>query len=604
MLLSHARLPLRCLRPSLRAFWDGYSRRRGTSSRDLQATLRRAMRFAALRLVAAALEEVQACAELPSSALYVLPFSQQMMQRPRRAADLCGLGAWWPTHDRLPRAGRGCAPRRLGHIADVVRLVRHPVAAAAARRLAASPPATARRYLVDTLDDVLYRSFYTQGGPVPSQPDRGPARPDDVFVRALSEANNGSGGWERGWRVAHVDGETVHVERDGLAVRAPLADCHTADGRCAVGAAVSLRRPKELDAGAPGFYLALGDSTPALGRDKPELRVYFNVAAAGAQPLVAMSTSLLNRARIPFNLKILDDPGAFARCDAAVLYLEQRRFNDARGPLAAIAAACQPHLRTETPAFTQPITPGIAVGEHLPSLGSSFGSSRCRFVAEGIVAQPMNGASAGSPIASQPSRGASLTTASTSTPRTAPRDRRRPMRSDAFLEVAARLAHEVATTAIWCDRRCNWVAAVEGSRASGRAALATLGPDLYGGTSGVALFLAEAGVRLDDERLRATARGAIQLALDQVDRIDTPVQDGLYSGRLGVAYASVRVAALLGAADVQARAFESIDAWWRDGRRSQSSDLMSGIAGAVVGLVTVGRLQPCMVAKPCSSGTS
>ena len=252
--------------------------------------------------------------------------------------------------------------------------------------LAASPPATARRYLVDTLDDVLYRSFYTQGGPVPSQPDRGPARPDDVFVRALSEANNGSGGWERGWRVAHVDGETVHVERDGLAVRAPLADCHTADGRCAVGAAVSLRRPKELDAGAPGFYLALGDSAPALGRDEPELRVYFNVAAAGAQPLVAMSTSLLNRARIPFNLKILDDPGAFARCDAAVLYLEQRRFNDARGPLAAIAAACRPHLRTETPAFTQPITPGIAVGEHLPSLGSSFGSSRCRFVAEGIVA--------------------------------------------------------------------------------------------------------------------------------------------------------------------------------------------------------------------------
>ena len=29
--------------------------------------------------------------------------------------------------------------------------------------LAASPPATARRYLVDTLDDVLYRSGQTQG---------------------------------------------------------------------------------------------------------------------------------------------------------------------------------------------------------------------------------------------------------------------------------------------------------------------------------------------------------------------------------------------------------------------------------------------------------
>jgi hypothetical protein len=59
----------------------------------------------------------------------------------------------------------------------------------------------------------------------------------------------------------------------------------------------------------------------------------------------------------------------------------------------------------------------------------------------------------------------------------------------------------------------------------GRAEMEALGPDLYGGTSGVALFLAEASARLDDDSLRATALGAIRLALDQADRVDRRVRD-------------------------------------------------------------------------------
>jgi class II lanthipeptide synthase len=169
------------------------------------------------------------------------------------------------------------------------------------------------------------------------------------------------------------------------------------------------------------------------------------------------------------------------------------------------------------------------------------------------------------------------------------------MGSDEFLEVAARLAHEVAASAIWCDGRCNWMGAVDDSRATARAVLAALGPDLYAGTSGVAMFLAEAGVKLDDARVRATALGAIQQALDQIDGIDAQVQDGLYSGRVGVAYAAARVAALLGAEDVNARAIEALEAWWRDGRRSPASELMSGVAGSVLGLVALGRLRPWLL---------
>ena len=84
--------------------------------------------------------------------------------------------------------------------------------------------------------------------------------------------------------------------------------------------------------------------------------------------------------------------------------------------------------------------------------------------------------------------------------------------SSEFGEAAAGLAHAIAKSAIWFDGRCNWIGALPRDEPTG--ANAALGPDLYGGSSGVALFLAEAGARLDDDLLRATALGAIRHALD------------------------------------------------------------------------------------------
>jgi aminoglycoside phosphotransferase (APT) family kinase protein len=95
LLLAHARLPLRRMRPALRAFWDGYAGQRGIPAAALRATLRRSTRFAAVRLVTAALEDAQTRAELGGSALHALPLSQNVLRRPREAAELLGLGAAW-----------------------------------------------------------------------------------------------------------------------------------------------------------------------------------------------------------------------------------------------------------------------------------------------------------------------------------------------------------------------------------------------------------------------------------------------------------------------------------------------------------------------------
>jgi hypothetical protein len=242
----------------------------------------------------------------------------------------------------------------------------------------ADPAVPARAYVVHELAGVLYRSFYTQGEPVPvAGVLQVPAPPAPEFVDELSRANAGRGRWQAGWRVADV--EPFTVVRDGLHVAVSEADCRPRGA--ASGAGVRLRRPSEHRAATPGFYTAFGDADPAGG--DLEVRVYFHLTAAGSAPLVASCTRALNDAGLPFALKVVDNPAAYARCDAGVLYLEAGDFD--RAPVGAVVTACAPHLRSEVPAFAKPLAAGVAVGEHLPVLGTSFGSSRCRLLAEGIV---------------------------------------------------------------------------------------------------------------------------------------------------------------------------------------------------------------------------
>jgi aminoglycoside phosphotransferase (APT) family kinase protein len=92
-LLRHARFPLRRMRPALRSFWDAYTRQRTAAPADMSRILRRATRFAAVRLLTAALDEAQTLAELRPSALYLVPLSQNILRRPdEAAAHLLGLG--------------------------------------------------------------------------------------------------------------------------------------------------------------------------------------------------------------------------------------------------------------------------------------------------------------------------------------------------------------------------------------------------------------------------------------------------------------------------------------------------------------------------------
>jgi Phosphotransferase enzyme family len=93
-LLECAGLPLRRMRPALRGFWGAYTEHSPCTASDLRRRLRRGIRFAAVRLLMAALEEAHNAYELRARVLYLVPLSRNILHRPDVAsADLLGLDA-------------------------------------------------------------------------------------------------------------------------------------------------------------------------------------------------------------------------------------------------------------------------------------------------------------------------------------------------------------------------------------------------------------------------------------------------------------------------------------------------------------------------------
>jgi lantibiotic modifying enzyme len=117
-----------------------------------------------------------------------------------------------------------------------------------------------------------------------------------------------------------------------------------------------------------------------------------------------------------------------------------------------------------------------------------------------------------------------------------------------------------------------------------------LGPDLYAGTAGIGLFLAELFAKTRLEEIGMTARGALQHALWKANDPHGGLREGFYNGSVGIAYAATRVGTLTD--DEQL-----VKAGLRLASRAASSrgnsnllDVMSGNAGVIAPLLRLASL--------------
>jgi class II lanthipeptide synthase len=166
------------------------------------------------------------------------------------------------------------------------------------------------------------------------------------------------------------------------------------------------------------------------------------------------------------------------------------------------------------------------------------------------------------------------------TPSAGPRDR--------FLDVAWSIGTRLCRDAIWDHDRCNWLGdSMEANAGEWKVAHKSFGPDLYSGTSGIALFLAQLHRFCPDGVVAQTAHGAIRQALSRADEIPVGARHSLYSGWIGIALVLLEAAQLLDDTALKGEALRLVDAQRGHDLDPVSLDVINGAAGAILGLFAI-----------------
>ncbi|KJC35604.1 hypothetical protein UP09_30720 [Bradyrhizobium sp. LTSP885] len=164
-------------------------------------------------------------------------------------------------------------------------------------------------------------------------------------------------------------------------------------------------------------------------------------------------------------------------------------------------------------------------------------------------------------------------------------------RDEAFLEVAAHLGRRLCRDALWAGGRCNWLGdSMEFIDGGWNVAHRSLGADLYGGTSGIALFLARLYSLTPDPALRATALGALAHAHAHAQKIPTALRLGLYTGSTGIAYATAIAGETFEDQALIDRACDMLVEATAGEDDDVTLDVLAGAAGAIVALIDLRHL--------------
>ncbi|HVG00548.1 MAG TPA: T3SS effector HopA1 family protein, partial [Chloroflexia bacterium] len=494
-------------------------------------------------------------------------------------------------------------------------------------------PGTARSYLTYSLQMRLYNNFYCKGTaqPADNQVSQHALAGITPFVQELIAANSGAGYREDGWIVRKEEAGEVVVSRSESTLRVPAASCSPPAGQGQVGGEASIWFPKDLLGISPGYYMVVSNKPLSQADEAQIVRLYWHIRAEGAVRLVRVVTRLFNEAELPFKLKVVNDPRRFQRCDAAVLYISRADFSRSVEYVERVRVEIASEMREPVPALTRKLAPGLGLAED-PEDHESFGLHRCAMLAEGLVRAYEKGkegveerlrevagrlveagidieqpylrvgskdtyAYVATPAAGGngvPKTGAALSLLQPDLPSgvhlgsggPAGTGRYDPAGGGAVeqLWIAEGIAEKIVRSATWHEGRCNWLGAAP--HHAGRSVYRALGPDLYAGTAGIALFLAEAYAVTKRGDLKRTALGAMTQSIEHIDSIPAHERLGFYTGVSGVAYAAMRVAECL-EDDNLAEAARRLASGLHSGAERGGHDLLSGSAGAILALLTL-----------------
>jgi lantibiotic modifying enzyme len=152
------------------------------------------------------------------------------------------------------------------------------------------------------------------------------------------------------------------------------------------------------------------------------------------------------------------------------------------------------------------------------------------------------------------------------------------------IDAAATIGFGIARRALWSGERCTWFDAVPTLPTQNPATSAMMGVDVYGGTSGIGWFLAQAATRSGDGLLRRTARGALRQSMARVGGHAALAPHGFYGGAAGTGAALVLAGGELDDAEAIETGRTLLLSLPLDATVADTTDLIGGIAGTVLAL--------------------
>jgi lantibiotic modifying enzyme len=175
---------------------------------------------------------------------------------------------------------------------------------------------------------------------------------------------------------------------------------------------------------------------------------------------------------------------------------------------------------------------------------------------------------------------------------------------EAFLAAAASIGRRIVADAVWHDGLCGWTGAVLDPAQPWRAEYRALGPNLYGGTAGIGLFLSQLAAATGEAHARRAAVGALRHAFARAPAQPPARRDGFHAGAVGIAWAATRAAALLGEEELQAGARAVLADARPPTGPPRCPGVVKGSAGAIVGLLALADAldDPTLVESAAATG--
>lgn len=154
-----------------------------------------------------------------------------------------------------------------------------------------------------------------------------------------------------------------------------------------------------------------------------------------------------------------------------------------------------------------------------------------------------------------------------------------------FIQAADLIGNRLCKKAFWHNSRCNWVGMSTEDGEPDTPVNRALGADIYDGTSGIALFLSYLYMLTKNEGYHTTALGAILHSLYRINDITSERCFGFYCGKIGIAYAAVKIGTMIKNQKLTEHALEILTQISKGAAEDHLMDVISGNAGAIPALL-------------------